>query len=153
MRGLDSAIGLFALLGLISSAASATPNSCLDVIHAWRDAVDCQTSEAITSLTWDDGYTEWPTLGRDKWSDIKMSGPCPKYSTTLRELRVLPVTGTHQVISLKAIARRVDFDGKYYGEYSVSKVKYVCERRGGQWRILSQEVTKHTDLINKMTAK
>jgi hypothetical protein len=149
MRILSSAISAALVFSARSNAVAAQPNSCVRVIEKWRDAVDCQVSELIEPLTWSDGFTSWPTLPRQKWSEIQMTGGCPKYSTTLREWQVAPVRGNRQIVSVKEITRRVDFDGQYTGDYSVNKVTYTCERRGGQWRIFSQDVTRRDDFVNK----
>jgi hypothetical protein len=140
-------------LALGATASAAAPGSCVRLIEAWRDAADCQENEAVERLTWPDGFTKWPGSGRGKWSDVGLFGPCPKYSTTLREWRRGPVRGNRQVVGVKAISRRVAFDGRYSGDYTVSRARYVCERRAGQWRIFSQEVTHRVDLIDRAAAK
>lgn len=136
-----------------TSTSAAPPNSCIRVIEAWRDAVDCQTNEAVPYLTWSDGFSQWPGREKGKWAAVSLSGPCPKYSTTLREWRPDPVAGNRQTIRLKVISRKVAFDGRYSGDYMVTKETFTCERRDGQWRIFSQEVTKRVDLINHAAAR
>jgi hypothetical protein len=138
---------------LTASAIAAPASPCLKLIREWRDASDCQVSEAIPLLTWPDGYTKWPGSERRKWSDINLTGPCPKYSTTLREIRVLPVVGQRQAVKLKAITRRVNMDGQFTGEYQVTKESYTCERREGHWRLFSQIVTNRTDHQNKKVVR
>jgi hypothetical protein len=144
------AVPLFFLAHAVG--ASAAPlTSCVQVIEAWRDAVDCQTTEDIPYLTWPDGFSKWPGAERGKWSDISMGGPCGKYSTTLREWRPGPVYGDRQVVRVKSIIRRVD--GRYTGDYTVAKMRYTCQRRAGKWRIFSQEVTHRVDLTNQAAAR
>ena len=141
------------LLATESSALAAPPNSCIKVIEKCREAVDCQVSELIEPLTWPDGFTSWPTIPRQKWSEIQMTGACPKYSTTLREWQVMPIRGNRQMVNVKEITRRADFDGQFTGDYSVHKATYACERRRGQWRIFSKEVTQRNDFANNAVAK
>lgn len=145
-------IPLFFLAQAVS--ASAAPlTSCVQVIEAWREAVDCQNTEDIPYLTWPDGFSKWPGSERGKWSDIRMGGPCGKYSTTLREWRPGPVHRGRQIVTVKAITRRADSYGRYSGEYTVTKLRYTCQRRAGKWRIFSQEVLHRVDLINRTVAK
>lgn len=143
------------LLFLVQTvSASAAPKSdCVQLIESWRDARDCQNTEAIELLTWPDGFTKWPRLGKGKWSDISMNGPCPKYRTTLREWRPGTVRGNRQIVGVKSITRRVDLEGRYSGDYMVAVLRYTCERRAGRWRIFSEEVTQRVDLINRAAAK
>lgn len=128
------------------------PN-CVGAIRYWNEAVDCQISEAIEPLTWADGFSKWPTTSRQKWTHVNLGGPCPKYSTTSREWRISDIIKGRQIVTVKEIVRRVDMDGRYNGEYTVSKSRYTCERRGGQWRIFSKEVTSATEGTNAATAK
>jgi hypothetical protein len=137
------------LLNIAASPALASANSCPGVVRAWKEAADCQVTELIEPLTWADGYTQEPQRGRGKWSDISMNGPCPKYATAFRNVKAFPISGTTQVVEVKAITRRVDIDGRYTGDYSVSKARYTCEKRRGQWRIYSQVVTQRADFQNK----
>jgi hypothetical protein len=140
-----------ALLALVqtTSASAAEPGPCVQRIQQWRDASDCQHTETIPTLTWADGFTKWPASEKGKWSDIQMNGPCPKYSTTLREWRPGPVRGNRQVVHVKSISKRVDLDGRFSGYFTVSKNKYTCERRAREWKIFSKEVTHSTDLTNR----
>jgi hypothetical protein len=78
-----------ALLAGSENAAAAQANSCVRVITAWHEALDCQITEQIERLTWSDGF-KGPG-GRGKWSNIKLNGPCPKYVSELRNWRVSPV--------------------------------------------------------------
>jgi hypothetical protein len=141
------------LLNTISSPVVASANSCLSVVRAWKDAVDCQITEAVEVLTWSDGYTQWPLQGRGKWSDIMMSGPCGKYATTFKEVRVFPIFRRSQIVEVKAITRKFDRDRQYTGDYMVTKESYTCKRRNGQWRIYSKVVTQRTDLQNRAVAQ
>jgi len=64
------------LLTITESVAAAPANGCVRVIQAWNETVDCQVTEQIEVLTWPDGFR-----GRDrrgKWTDLVLSGPCPK---------------------------------------------------------------------------
>jgi hypothetical protein len=136
----------------------AAPCDCLAVIRDWRDAVDFQEVGDINYFTWDNGYSQWPDGEKAKWSEVRPMGP-PKYDTTLREIRVSPVKGSRQLVSLKAITRRVDANNDtgaydiFTGEYSVAKVDYTCERRNGEWKIFSQVVTHRVDLQNTAAAR
>jgi hypothetical protein len=142
--------GPFLIAVSLTAPAIASPASpCLKLIREWRDASDCQVSEAIPQLTWPDGYIHWPGSERRKWSDKNLTGPCPKYTTTLREIRVLPVVGQRQTVKLKAITRRVNMDGHFTGEYQATKESYTCERREGHWRLFSQLVSHRTDHQDK----
>jgi hypothetical protein len=142
--------GPFLIAVSLTAPAIAAPTSqCLKLIREWRDATDCQISEAIPKLTWPDGYTKWPGLQRTKWSDINLTGPCPKYSTTLREIRVLPIVKQRQITKLKAITRSVKMDGRFTGEYQVTKETYTCERRSREWRLFSKVVIERTYHQNK----
>lgn len=138
------------LLLLVQSInASAGPlDRCVRLIERLRDAGDCQTTEAVSSLTWADGFTKSQSSGRHNWPRAVMSGPCPKYSTTLKEWRPGRVRPGRQIVNVKAITKRVSADGRYSGDYSVSKIEYACERRGSVWRIYSEEVTHRIDSIN-----
>jgi hypothetical protein len=147
-----SLVGIGLSMTIVSAPVLASANSCLSVVRAWKDAVDCQTTHAVEALTWADGYTQWPLQGRGKWSDINMSGPCGKYATTFANIRVFPVSGMSQIVEVKAITRYRDFD-RYTGDYMVTKESYTCRRRNGQWRIYSQVVTQRADLQNKAVAR
>ena len=148
MRGsLVRLAGLGLWLNIVSSPAAASANSCLSVVRAWKEAVDCQSQGQVEALTWADGYTQWPLRGRGKWSDIGMFGPCGKYATTFKEVRVLPIRRLSQIVEVKAIIRRV-VDGRYTGNYEVSRESYTCKQRNGQWRIFSHVVTQRTELRN-----
>jgi hypothetical protein len=142
-------LGVLLLTASLATPAQAGQNSCLAVIEALRDAGDCQVMEAIPLLTWSDGFTQWPGHPRGKWSEINSSGPCPKYKTTLREIRVSPIVGNRQVARLKVILMRVNVDGDFTGSYQVTKQVYTCERRNGQWRLFSQVITQRTDHEDK----
>lgn len=128
------------------------PN-CVSAIRYWNEAVDCQISEAIQPLTWADGFSKRPTISRQKWTDVNLGGPCPKYSTTSREWRVYDIVKDRQIVTVKEIVRRVDMDGRYTGEYTVSKARYTCDRRRDQWRIFSKDVTSATEGTNAATAR
>jgi hypothetical protein len=141
------------VLNLVASPASASANSCLSVVRAWNDAVDCQVTDAVGALTWADGYSQWPGSGRGKWSEIRMSGPCGKYATTFKRVRVFPIVGMSQIVEVKAITRRNGFDDQYTNEYTVTKASYTCQQRKGQWRIYSKVVTQRTDLQNKAVVR
>jgi hypothetical protein len=136
------------LLNIVSSPALANANNCLGVVRAWNDAVDCQVTGAVEMLTWADGYTQWPGSGRQKWSEIRMSGPCGKYATTFKRVRVFPIVRMSQIVEVKAITRRNDINEQYTGEYTVTKATYTCQQRNGQWRINSKVVTHRADLQN-----
>jgi hypothetical protein len=137
------------LLNIVPGPAAASANSCLSVVRAWKEAVDCQSGGQVEALTWADGYTQWPLQGRGKWSDIRMSGPCGKYATAFKEVRALPILRMSQIVEVKAVTRQVGPEGRYTGDYMVTREAYTCKQRNGQWRIYSQVVTQRTDLQNR----
>lgn len=138
---------------MLSGPAAASRSDCLSVVRAFTRASDCQETEAFQQAVWYDGFSERPGEGRHSWSAVSLNGPCPKYATTLREIRQSPVAGNRQRVRLKAITRRVAFDGRYSGDYSVTKETFVCERRNGHWRIFSQSVSSRNDGINQRAAE
>ena len=106
--------------------------------------MDCQETEAIRGLVWPEAEGLYGLI---------MTGPCPKYRTYVREVRVQPVVGNRQVVTLKAIVTRVtdyiENGGSYTGDYSVLKMQYVCERRDNEWRVLSEETLSRVDGVNE----
>jgi hypothetical protein len=126
-----------ALLTSVESEASAQPNSCVRVIKAWHEAINCQITEQIERLTWPDGFTGTGRLG--KWSDVKLNGPCPKYVSELRDWRISPVSNDRQTVRVRERYWYVDANERATGLPMTARLKYTCERRGGQWRIFSKE--------------
>lgn len=152
---LRSALVVCAVAFTWSSSAAAHPNSCEAVVRALRDAGDYQHDTVFQSLVWPDGYTRWPTSdGPEPWSNVKAWGPHPKYRTYLREMRILESASTKKVLSTKEITHRASLeDQPYNGEYEVKKVRYVCEKRAGQWRVFSQDVLSRNYLVNEAAAR
>ncbi|HET6525616.1 hypothetical protein [Sphingopyxis sp.] len=152
MRTVCFTVSVVALLSADAAAMQLPAPNCPSAIRYWNEAVDCQISEAISPLTWADGFSKGTSTPRQSWNAVKLNGPCPKYSTTPREWRISDVIQNRQIVTVKEIVRRVDMDGRYTGEYTVSKARYVCERRRGQWRIFSKEVVSAAEGINAATA-
>lgn len=126
-----------ALLSGGPGAAAAPRNSCVRVIQAWQEAIDCQITEQIQRLTWPDGFVG--SHRRGKWSDIQLNGPCPKYVSELRNWRVSRVRSGRQVVSVSVRYWDVGANDRATGSPKTDHAKYTCERRGGQWRIFSKE--------------
>jgi hypothetical protein len=141
------------LLSTNVKSFAAAPNSCISVVKAWHKAVDCQETEQVAFLTWPDGYRESEKSNRTKWSDVSMNGPCPKYRTESRRVQVSAQSGVQQKVNLEAVTRRVNLDGKPVEGYSITREAYICERRNGQWRILSQTVMQRADSANSSKKK
>jgi len=140
-----------------SSAATPAPsaNSCEAVVRAFKQAVDDQYQGNLEAVIWPDGHTRWPSdrLSRP-WNSVRMSGPHPKYRTFIREIRVLADTSARRVLSTREITLRLSgAAGQYTGDYTVTKVRYTCLKRGGQWRIFSHEVTNRNDFVNEQAAR
>ena len=117
-----------------------------------RDAADCQNTELYRQLYWQGATSIWPDGSEHAYADARLLGPCPEYRTYLREIEVAPIAGNRQTIHLKSISTRVAFDGRYSGDYTVSRASHVCERRDAEWRILSSTVHSRIDLVNEEAA-
>lgn len=117
-----------------------------------RDAADCQISELYHQLYWEGATSTWADGSEHAFADARLLGPCPKYRTYLREVEVGPIAGNRQTVHLKSITTRVTFGGRYSGDYTVSRVSHVCERRNSEWRILSSTVHSRNDLVNEAAA-
>ncbi len=126
--------------------------ACLNRIQAMRDAVDCQNTAGYRNVTWHDGYTEFADGRRSSFLEARLNGPCPKYRTFHREIRTSFPSANTQIVRLKSISTRVAFDGRYSGDYTVSNMEYVCERRDGRWGIFSQTWLSRNDLVNENAA-
>ena len=140
-----------------SSVATPAPSAdtCEAVVRAFNQAVDDQYQGNLDAVIWPDGYTRWPSDSRNRpWSSVKLLGPHPKYRTFIRELRVLADSSTRRVLLTKEITLSLSTGmGQYTGDYSVTKVRYTCLKRGGQWRIFSHDVTSRNDFMNERAAR
>ncbi|QAY78926.1 hypothetical protein [Sphingosinicella sp. BN140058] len=124
------------LLAASEGMATASRNSCVRVIQAWHEAIDCQVTEQVESLTWSNGFSNPKRL---PWSEVRLNGACPKYVSELRDWRVSPERNRRQVVRVRVRSWHVDADGRATGLAMTERPKYTCERRSGQWRIFSKE--------------
>ena len=139
--------------GLLTFASPALAYStCSAAIEMQKDAADMQWSSQFQQSVWTDGTAKWPGKEATRWSEIGPRGGGRKYRTFHREVMQPPVRDREQTIQLKAIVTRVSSDGRYSGDYSVNKVTYICEARGGEWRILDQIVHQRNDFVNERAA-
>ena len=124
----------------------------MNLVRQMRDAIDCQNTQLFGEVIWPDGHLVSSDGNRTRFADARLNGPCPKYRTYLREIRVLGASANRETVRLKSIATRVAFDGRYSGDYTVAKMEYVCERRKGRWAILSQSWLTRQDFLNQNAA-
>ena len=144
-------LGLCSML-IASPSVAQVSSPCLDLIYDLRDASDCQNTELYREITWFDGYSISVDGDRRDFADTQLNGPCPKYRTYLREIRMSSKSTDRATLRLKSITLKVAFDDRYSGDYTVAKMEYVCERREGRWAILSQRWLSRNDLINEQAA-
>lgn len=131
----------FGLMAFVPTQLSAeVSRSCEDTIREYRQEIDCQTTEAVQSLVWPEAHELY---------NLVLSGPCPTYRTYLREVRAEPVQASRQIVRLKEIVTKVSADGRYSGDYSVYKSKYVCHYRQGEWRISDRQIISRFDGVNQ----
>lgn len=144
------AVALGAAVFTLSGPANAAPsrNGCESVIRALARAGDEQHQESFDALVWHDGFTQWPAQDRQPWSSVRLGGPNPKYRTYVREMHALSGSTTTRVIATKEITLRVSSDYEYTGDYMVTKNRYTCLKRNGQWRVFGREVLRREDLRN-----
>ena len=132
-----------------SLAQAQALDSCYDVIVAMRDAGDCQNTELYRELYWPGASIRGVDGSTSLYDDARLNGPCPKYRTYLRDIDIGPVVGSRQSIRFKSIVTRVDFDGRYSGDYTVWKKKATCEQRDGEWRVVSSINFSRNDFVNE----
>jgi hypothetical protein len=140
------------LLGAIPAAAVAplSGNSPKAVISYLRDAYDADSWDGAIKVWWPDGYVIQDSDGkppkeRISFRDQGMSGLGVQYITTLKFLKIR-IAGNRAVVRTYERSKRMYLSAQggyeYVGAYSDLTVEYVCENRGGQWRILSREILK-----------
>jgi hypothetical protein len=141
--------GLAVLAALTMSATASgapSPNSCVSVIRAFNRATDLGLRELFEQVTWEDGFNGPSGPEQRSWNEIYV-GAHPRYYTYLRDIRRLTTGAAEEIVSTKEISLSLS-GGEYTGDYSVSEERYICHRRGGQWRIFRHEALRTEYLKN-----
>ena len=143
------AILVLAAITFLSGAvdAQAAQNSPRAVISYLRDAYDAKSWDGVIQAWWPDGMIirdKSDSLSKEKrpFKEVPIAGLGIQYDSTLI-FRSTDVSRNRAIVvtSEKSKVQYLGFDGGYEnaGPYSVNEFRYVCERRNGQWRVLSRE--------------
>jgi hypothetical protein len=140
---------VLSLLALQSVAVAKLPdrNNPKAVISYLRDTYDADSWDRALNVWWPEGVifqdTDGkPPLERRPFRDVPMSGLGVQYRTSVRFLSI-QTSGNRSVVITFEKSKRLYLgssgDYEYVGMYQLSKVRYICEKRAGQWRVLSIE--------------
>ena len=130
------------------AAASSSRNSPKAVISYLRDAYDADSWDGALQVWWPDGVVIQDRDGKPpkekiSFRDQPMSGHGVQFETTLNFLTTRN-SSNRAIVTTSEKSKNLYFssdgDYEYVGAYNVNRVEYVCEMRGGQWRILSREI-------------
>jgi hypothetical protein len=110
---------------------------CIDLVNRLIEESDGSYEQGYEAVTWPDGIVTDDEGKSRRFHDVYFRGAGRVARTFQQDVRWRSISPTLQEVTNKEIVQLYE-RGHFSGAYLVHKNRYRCERRGGQWRILSQ---------------